>query len=247
MTVFQQQRTGRAGAGGAGDVQSCTGRDDRRMLRAAGAGPHACILHVVLVLYYRHARRRAPREQPATDVANRSQRTSSRVGNVMIMLLSLLLGSLLQPGCGSTGGDSVAAGSIPTGRKMPNGWHSAANYDVTYDCPGPCKNDTETCHCHAMTPQKDEASCRNYCDRSGCVAYAYQVSAKPYANGTRQCWWRTDIFFNRSFTWGNATSCPPPIKPPCKKSEDVSGCKLGTNPATKSPWVPGCGTHPPLR
>lgn len=165
----------------------------------------------------------------------------------MIMLLSLLLGSLLQPGCGSTGGDSVAAGSIPTGRKVPNGWHSAANYDVTYDCPGPCKNDTETCHCHAMTPQKDEASCRNYCDRSGCVAYAYQVSAKPYANGTRQCWWRTDIFFNRSFTWGNATSCPPPIKPPCKKSEDVSGCKLGTNPATKSPWVPGCGTHPPLR
>ena len=156
-------------------------------------------------------------------------------------LPALLLLSL-QFGCGSTSRAGVAA-AVSGGV----GWHSATDYDVTYDCPGPCKNDTETCHCRAMTPQKDEAACRQHCDRSGCVAYAFQVSGKPYANGTRQCWWRTDIFFNETFTWGSATSCPPPVKTPCKRSADVSGCKLGINPITKLPWVPGCGTHPPLR
>ena len=48
------------------------------------------------------------------------------------------------------------------------------------------------------------------CDAGGCVAYAFQSSGKAYANGTKQCWWRTDNFFNMSFEWGNATSCPPP-------------------------------------
>ena len=142
----------------------------------------------------------------------------------------------------------LAAGVVQHGSTSSHAaeWHSAANYDVTYDCPGPCKNNTETCHCRQMVAQKDEEACREYCDRNGCVAYAYQVSAKPYPNGTRQCWWRTDIFYNGTFTWGNATSCPPPVKPPCKKSADVSGCKVGINPATKLPWVPGCGTNPPL-
>ena len=143
----------------------------------------------------------------------------------------------------------AAARAAPPTPPAAAGWHSAARYDVTYDCPGgaKCTGDREVCHCKQMVPMKDEAACRDYCDAGGCVAYAFQSSGKAYANGTKQCWWRTDNFFNMSFEWGNATSCPPPTKKPCNPSGDSSGCKLGRNPHTGRPWVPGCGTRPPFK
>ena len=92
----------------------------------------------------------------------------------------------------------AAARAAPPTPPAAAGWHSAVRYDVTYDCPGgaKCTGDREVCHCKQMVPMKDEAACRDYCDAGGCVAYAFQSSGKAYANGTKQCWWRTDNFFN---------------------------------------------------
>jgi hypothetical protein len=125
----------------------------------------------------------------------------------------------------------------PSATQITTSWHSAANYDVTYDCPGSyCSGDREVCHCKRMLPANDEAACRAYCQAGGCFAYAFQITSRQYPNGTS--WWRTDNFFNMSFTWGNATSCPPPTTKPCNPSGDVSGCRARDQPAA-------CWTHPP--
>eukprot|EP01052_Picozoa_sp_SAG31_P021850 SAG31_NODE_1710_length_7473_cov_3.782072_2_plen_398_part_00 len=111
-------------------------------------------------------------------------------------------------------------------------WVTLPDYDCTCGCPGLPANNTPGYGCTQGVPQLSVPTCQQYAAKNNYTAFAFQTSAKPYKNGTRQCWlqWGTD------FAWLEPKSCPPSANRTeyCRSifkgvghSGDTSGCLKG--------------------
>ena len=101
----------------------------------------------------------------------------------------------------------------------PVGWYVAPDYNAVYGQRTPVPGKFVEANNTADAP-----GCQLECARrsgSGCSIYAK----------SRSCWLRLDGL------WG----APGTLQ---KEPERVSGCKLGSEPSSGAPFVPGCGTNP---
>jgi hypothetical protein len=128
--------------------------------------------------------------------------------------------------------DSTDVVTERSAEATPLEWVTLANYDCTCGCPGLPANNTPAYGCTQAIPQPSVLACQASAMENNHSAYAYQASAKPYKNGTRQCWFQ----WGSQFSWRDTKSCPPSANRTayCRgifknvgHSGDTSGCQKG--------------------
>jgi hypothetical protein len=122
------------------------------------------------------------------------------------------------PVVGASAGAS--ASTVATTTSSSAMWYVAQEYNAVYGQHTPVPGKFVKANNTANAPQ-----CQQECVRSsGCSIYAW--SARSLA-----CWFRLDGL------WGAPGTL-------LEEAGRVSGCKLGSDPATGTPFAPGCGTNP---